>query len=71
MMENNSFYFWLSVIANMCQLESYEMLIKDAKNDELMNYLSHQDNDYLKLIVKQNELIIELLKKGDNEENAH
>lgn len=69
-MENNSFYFYLSVIANICQLESYEMLIKDAKNDELMNYLSHQDNDYLKLIVKQNELIIGLLKKGDNE-NAH
>lgn len=68
-MENNSFYFWLSVIANMCQLESYEMLIKDAKNTELMNYLNHQDNDYLKLIVKQNELIIELLKKGDNDEN--
>jgi hypothetical protein len=48
-MENNSFYFWLSVISNICQLESYEMLIKDAKNDELMNYLSHQDNDYLLL----------------------
>lgn len=67
-MENNSFYFLLSVVANCCQLESYEMLLKDAKNNELMNYLQHQDNDYLKTIVEQNKLIIELLKKGDNNE---
>jgi len=68
-MENNSFWFWIAVVANCCQLESYEMLIKDTKNDELMTYLQHQDNDYLKTIMEQNELIIKLLKKGDN--NAH
>ena len=68
-MNDYSFWFWLAVVANCCQLESYEMLIKDAKNNELMNYLQHQDNDYLKTIVEQNEQIIKLLKKGDN--NAH
>ena len=68
-MNDNSFYFWLSVVANCCQLESYEMLLKDAKNNELMNYLQHQDNDYLKMIVEQNKIIIELLKKGDNNEH--
>lgn len=64
-MENNSFYFWLSVVANMCQLESYEMLIKDAKNNELMQYLQHQDTDYLETIIDQNRQIIDLLKERE------
>lgn len=64
-MENNSFYFWLSVVANMCQLESYEMLIKDAKNNELMQYLQHQDTDYLETIINQNKEIIRLLKERE------
>lgn len=63
-MEETGFYFWLSVVANCCQLESYEMLLKDAKNNELMQYLQHQDNDYLKKIIEQNEQIIRLLKEG-------
>jgi hypothetical protein len=63
-MEESGFYFWLSVVANMCQIESYEMLLKDADNNELMKYLRHQDNDYLKTIIKQNEEIIRLLKEG-------
>ncbi len=64
-MENNSFYFWLSVVANMCQLESYEMLLKDAKNNELMQYLQHQDTDYLETIIAQNKQIIDLLKERE------
>ena len=64
-MENNSFYFWLSVVANMCQLESYEMLLKDAKNNELMQYLQHQDTDYLETIIDQNRQIIRLLKERE------
>lgn len=64
-MENNSFYFWLSVVANMCQLESYEMLLKDAKNNELMQYLQHQDTDYLETIIDQNKKIIKLLKERE------
>ena len=64
-MENNSFYFWLSVVANICQLESYEMLIKDAKNNELMQYLQHQDTDYLETIIDQNRQIIQLLKERE------
>lgn len=64
-MENNSFYFWLSVVANMCQLESYEMLLKDAKNNELMQYLQHQDTDYLETIIDQNRQIIQLLKERE------
>ena len=65
-MNDNTFFFWLSVVANVCQLESYEMLIKETKNSELMNYLRHQDNDYLKTIVSQNEEIIKLLKEKND-----
>lgn len=64
-MENNSFYFWLSVVSNACQLESYEMLLKDAKNNELMQYLQHQDTDYLETIIDQNKEIIRLLKERE------
>ncbi len=64
-MENNNFYFWLSVVANACQLESYEMLLKDAKNNELMQYLQHQDTDYLETIINQNKEIIRLLKERE------
>ena len=65
-MNDNTFFFWLNVVANACQLESYEMLIRETKNDELMNYLRHQDNDYLKTIVSQNEEIIKLLKEKND-----
>lgn len=63
-MEN--FYFWLNVIANICQLESYEILLHDANNSDLLEYLKHQDRDLLEIIIKQNKEIIELLKKGGN-----
>ena len=61
-MEN--FWFWLNVIANLCQLESYEILLHDANNSDLLDYLKHQDNDLLETIIKQNEKIIELLERG-------
>jgi hypothetical protein len=70
-MNDNGFYFWLSVIANCCQIESYQMLLKDADNNQLMQFLQHQDSDYLqtiidqnKKIIQQNEEIINLLKEG-------
>ena len=64
-MNEEGFWFWLGVVANICQLESYEMLIKDSKNSDLMNYLMHQDNDYLQQIIEQNNKIIQLLEKGE------
>lgn len=65
-MNDDNFLFWLNIVANVCQLESYEMLIKDANNNDLMNYLIHQDKDYLKTIVSQNNEIIKLLKEIHN-----
>lgn len=79
-MDNNNydFFFWLSVMSNWCQLESYRMNQKQLSNDDLMQHLQKQDNvlenqnqileeqttKYLKKIMEQNETIIELLKGG-------
>lgn len=72
-----SFWFWLAVVANYCQIESYEMNKKQLSNDDLMKHLLEQDkvldyqnnilqeqtNNYLKTIVEQNKLIISMLKE--------
>lgn len=74
---NNYSYFMLSILANICQLASFDMNVRETKNDELMKELQKQDkildeqtNDYLKKIVEQNELIIkqnkEIIKRLDN-----
>lgn len=73
---NYDFFFWLSVMSNWCQLESYEMNKKQLSNDDLMKHLQNQDdilegqnkmlekqtNIYLEKIIKQNEKIIHLLE---------
>lgn len=73
---NNDFFFWLSVVANWCQLQSYEMNEKQLSNDDLMKHLQKQDNileqqnqvldeqttKYLQIIIKQNKEILKLLK---------
>lgn len=79
MNENNyDFFFWLSVVSNWCQLESYQMNQKQLSNDDLMQHLQKQDNIlenqnkmldeqttiYLQKIIKQNEEIINLLEGG-------
>lgn len=63
-MNNNNydFFFLLNVVANVLQIQSYEMLKKEISNNDIMESLRHQDNDYLEKIIKQNEEIISLLK---------
>lgn len=58
-----NFWFWLNVMANFAQLESYDILQHDFNNNDLMKYLEHQD-ELLKEIINQNKKIIELLKGG-------
>lgn len=60
-MNNYDFFFWLDVMANFAQLESYNILLHDFNNNDLMAYLQHQD-DLLSKIIEQNEEIIQLLK---------
>ena len=64
-MNNNDFFFWLNVIANFAQLESYNILLKDFNNYDLMTFLEHQD-DLLNTIIQQNQEIINLLKGDTN-----
>ena len=59
----------LTVLANLCQLASFNMNLTEVSNDSIMKHLLQQDkildeqtNDYLSKIVKQNEEIISLLK---------
>lgn len=59
----NNFEKNLDLLSNIVQLKSYEILIHDFNNTDLMKYLSHQD-ELLDTIIKQNEKIINLLKGG-------
>jgi len=76
---NNEYdeFFALSVIANVLQIANYFMNVEDLKNTDLMKELQKQNivldeqtHIYLEkivsqneLIIKQNEEIIDLLKK--------
>lgn len=60
-----NFWFWLSVMADFAQLESYNILLHDFNNNDLMHYLKHQD-ELLNKIINQNKEIIKLLKGGRN-----
>ena len=53
-----SFWFWLSVVANYCQIESYEMNKKQISNDEILKRLERQDNVLFEKVFAQNEIII-------------
>lgn len=59
----NKFGNNLELISSILQILSYEILIKDFNNTDLMQYLNHQD-ELLDKIIKQNEEIKSLLKGG-------
>ena len=48
------------------QALSLEILFKDYNNSDLMEELQTQDEKYLKKIIEQNELIIDLLRREEN-----
>ena len=58
----NSFDKNLELLSNLLQIKSYEILVNDFNNNDLMEYLRHQD-ELLDAIIKQNKEIIELLKR--------
>ena len=55
----------LENLSNWLQIFSFLILIEDFDNADLMKYLAHQD-ELLNKIIKQNEEIISLLRKEDN-----
>lgn len=62
---NNNYVDNLSLVF---QTLSLILLFKDYNNSDLMQELQNQDTNYLEKIIKQNDEILELLKKGDNYE---
>ena len=62
-MNNNNF---INNSSFLLQLYSVMLLIQDFNNTDLMQELQNQDNNYLKKIINQNEQIIDLLRKEDN-----
>lgn len=67
--DNAMFYFYLSLLANICQIASFDMNIQQTSTDEIMESVQKQGeviqndiNDKLNTIIKQNNDIIELLK---------
>lgn len=59
----NNFENNLEILSNLIQLKSYEILVNDFNNTDLMKYLKHQD-ELLDKIIEQNNEIISLLKGG-------
>ena len=57
----NNFESNLERISNILQILSFQILIEDFNNTDLMKYLAHQD-DLLNTIIEQNKQIIEALK---------
>jgi hypothetical protein len=56
----------LDLTSLILQLYSLILLIQDYNNSDLMQELQNQDNNYLQKIIKQNEEILTLLRKEDN-----
>ena len=59
----NDFDKSLELLSNILQIKSYEILVNDFNNNDLMNYLKHQDG-LLDKIIEQNKEILQLLKEG-------
>lgn len=69
-MNDYNFYFWLNTMANLLQIENYNLNLKDATNTEINKHLQLQDKilseeigKKLDIIIEQNNKIIELLTK--------
>ena len=59
----NNFDSNLDRISNLLQILSFQILVEDFNNTDLMQYLEHQDN-LLDKIIQQNEEILNTLKGG-------
>lgn len=53
-------------LALIFQVLSLQILFQDFNNSDLMQELQRQDSEYLEKIIKQNEEILTLLRKEEN-----
>lgn len=56
----------VDITSLILQALSLQILFRDYNNSDLMQELQTQDEKYLKKIIEQNEEIISLLRKEDN-----
>lgn len=52
--------------ANIIQILSYQQLLAQANNDDLMNELQHQNKEFLEKIIQNQKEIIERLERLEN-----
>lgn len=62
-MRNNN----VDITSLILQVYSLILLMQDFNNGDLMQELQRQDSEYLEKIMKQNEKIIELLERREND----
>ena len=53
----------LNFYANILQIASYEQLLKQADNDDIMQKLDRQNKDFLEQILKNQQEILKELKR--------
>lgn len=63
-------YNSIDMTSLLLQLVNLDILFKDFNNSDLMKELQHQNADYLEKIIEQNEKIIELLERRNNNERV-
>ena len=56
----------LNTYANILQIASYEQLLKQADNDDIMQELDHQNKGYLEQILKNQTEILSRLERLEN-----
>ena len=62
MMKNNL----IDSLSLVLQALSLQILFQDFNNTDLMQELQNQDSNYLQKIIQQNDEILSLLRKEDN-----
>ncbi len=53
----------LNTFANLVQIASYQELLEQANNDDIMTELQHQNKAYLELILKNQTEILKRLER--------
>ena len=60
---NNNFLDNLAIMANVFQVANYTENLQQSNNDDIMKQLQLQNQQYLEVILNQNNFIINLLKE--------
>lgn len=55
----------LSIFQTGLSVINYQENIRQSSNDDIIRAIDNQDKNYLRVIIRQNDEILSLLKKGD------